>query len=76
VRVNMHVHRLDRKSRARLPRVRVCVSRTPAVKESSPARRRLTETTHYVAGTSSCGQKITVKNGAFLATMRRSAARV
>jgi hypothetical protein len=72
VRVNMRVHRLDRKSRARLPRVRVCVSRTPAAQESSPARRRLTETTHYAAGTLSCEQKITVKNGAFLVTMRRS----
>jgi hypothetical protein len=72
----MSVHRLDRKSRARLPRVRVCVSRTPAAKESSPARRRLTETTHYEAGMPSCEQKITVKNGAFLETMRGSAARV
>jgi hypothetical protein len=40
VRVNMRMHRLDRESRARLPRVRVCVSRTPAVKENSPARIR------------------------------------
>jgi hypothetical protein len=72
----MRVHRLDRKSRARLPRVRVYVSRAPAAKESSPARRRLTETTHYAAGTPSCEQKITVKNRAFLATMRGSAARV
>jgi hypothetical protein len=30
----------DRESRARLPRVRVCVSRTPAAKESSPAQTR------------------------------------
>jgi hypothetical protein len=66
----------DRERRARLPRVRVCVSRTPAAKESGPAWRWLTETTHYAAGTPSCEQKITVKNGAFLATMRRSAARV
>jgi hypothetical protein len=72
----MRVHRLDRESRARLPRVRVCVSRTPAAEESSPMRRRLTETTHYAAGTPSCEQKITVKNRAFLAMMRRSAARV
>jgi hypothetical protein len=72
----MRVHRLDRESRARLPRVRVRVSRTPAGKESGPAPRRLTETTHYVAGTPYCEQKITVKNGAFLATMRRSAAKV
>jgi hypothetical protein len=72
----MRVHRLDRESRAELPRVRVCVSRTPAVKESGLVRRRLTETTHYAAGTPSCEQKITVKNGAFLATMRRSVARV
>jgi hypothetical protein len=70
------MHRLDRKSRARLPRARVCVSRTPAAKESSPARRRLIETTHYTAGTPSCEQKVTVKNRAFLAMMRRSAARV
>jgi hypothetical protein len=72
----MRVHRLDRKSRARLPRVRVYVSRAPAAKESSPARRRLIETTHYAAGMPSCEQKITVKNGAFLATMIRSAAKV
>jgi hypothetical protein len=39
----MRVHRLDRKSRARLPRVRVYVSRTSAAKESGPTRRRLTE---------------------------------
>jgi hypothetical protein len=52
------------------------MSRTPAVKESSPARRWLIETTHYAVGTPSCEQKITVKNGACLATMRRSAARV
>jgi hypothetical protein len=72
----MRVHRLDRESRARLPRVRVCVTRTPAAKESSPAQTRLTETTFYAAGMSSCEQKITVKNGAFLATMGRSTARV
>jgi hypothetical protein len=70
------MHRLDRKNRARLPRVRVYVSRTSAAKESGPTRRRLTETTHYTAGTLSCEQKITVKNMAFLAMMRRSAARV
>jgi hypothetical protein len=58
------------------PRVRVRVSRTPAAKESGPARQRLTETTHYAAGTPSCEQKITVKNRACLAMMRRSAARV
>jgi hypothetical protein len=52
------------------------VSITPAAKESSPARTRLTETTHYAAGTPYCEQKITVKNRAFLAMMRRSAARV
>jgi hypothetical protein len=40
VRVNMRVHHLDRESRARLPWVRVCVSRTPAAKENSPARTR------------------------------------
>jgi hypothetical protein len=72
----MRVHRLDRESRARLPRVRVCVSRTSAAKESGPTRRRLIVTMHYAAGTSSCEQKITVKNGAFLAMMRRSVARV
>jgi hypothetical protein len=72
----MRVHRLDRKSRARLQRVRVCESRTSAAKESSPARRWLTETMHYAAGTPSCEQKITVKNRAFLAMIRRSAARV
>jgi hypothetical protein len=72
----MRVHRLDRESRARLPRVRVYVSRAPTEKESSPARQRLTETTHYVAGTPSCEQKITVKNRAGLVTMRGSAARV
>jgi hypothetical protein len=74
-RVNMRVHHLDRESRARLPQVRVCVSRTPVEKESDPAWRWLTETTHYAAGTPSCEQNITVKNGACLATMRRSAAR-
>jgi hypothetical protein len=52
------------------------VSRTPAAKESSPAQTWLTETTFYAAGMPSCKQKIMVKNGAFLATMRRSAARV
>jgi hypothetical protein len=52
------------------------MSRTPEAKESGPAWRRLTETTHYAAGMPSCEQKITVKNRAFLATMRRSAARV
>jgi hypothetical protein len=31
---------------------------------------------HYAVGMPSCEQKITVKNGAFLAMMRRSAARV
>jgi hypothetical protein len=36
----------------------------------------LIETTHYTAGTPSCEQKVTVKNRAFLAMMRRSAARV
>jgi hypothetical protein len=72
----MLVHRLDRKSRARLPRMRVCVSRTPAAKESSPVRRRLIETTHYTTGTPFCEQKVTVKIMAFLAMMRRSAARV
>jgi hypothetical protein len=41
VHVNMRVHHLDRESRARLPRVWVCVSITPAAKESSPARTRL-----------------------------------
>jgi hypothetical protein len=45
-------------------------------KNSDSVWRRLTETTHYAAGTPSCEQKITVKNGAFLATMKRSAARV
>jgi hypothetical protein len=53
-----------------------CVSRTPEAKESGPARRRLTKTTHYAAGTPSCEQKITVKSGACLATMRRSVAKV
>jgi hypothetical protein len=72
----MRVHRLDRKNRARLPRVRACVSRTSAAKESGPTRRRLTETTHYEAGTPFCEQKVTVKDMAFLAMMRRSAARV
>jgi hypothetical protein len=72
----MRVHRSDRESRARLPRVRVYVSITPAAKESSLARRRLTETTYYAAGTPSHEQKITVKNGACLVTMRGSAARV
>jgi hypothetical protein len=48
----------------------------PEVKESGPTRRRLTKTTHYTAVTPSCKQKITVKNGAYLATMRRSAVRV
>jgi hypothetical protein len=76
VHVNMRVHRSDRDSRARLPQVRVRVSKTSVAKESGPTQRRLTETTYYVAGTPSCEQKITVKNGAFLATMRRSAARV
>jgi hypothetical protein len=52
------------------------VSRTSAAKESSPAQTRLTETTYYAAGMPSCEQKITVKDGAFLATMGRSAARV
>jgi hypothetical protein len=52
------------------------MSRTPAAKESSPTRGRLTETKHYAAGTPSCEQKITVKNRDFLAMMRRSAARV
>jgi hypothetical protein len=52
------------------------MSRTSAAKESGPTRRRLTETTHYTEGTPSCKQKITVKNGAFLAMMRRLAARV
>jgi hypothetical protein len=52
------------------------MSTTPAAKESSPAWRWLTETKHYAAGTLSCEQKITVKNGAFLTMMRRSAARV
>jgi hypothetical protein len=52
------------------------MSITSAAKESGAAQRRLTETTYYAAGTSSCEQKITVKNGAFLATMRRSVARV
>jgi hypothetical protein len=72
----MRVHRLGRKSRARLPRVRVYVSRTSAAKESGPTRRRLTETTHYRAGTPSCEQKVTVMNRAFLAMKRRAAARV
>jgi hypothetical protein len=67
---------LDRKNRARLPRVRVYVNRTPAAEESSPTQRRLTETTHYTAGTPFCEQKVTVKNMAFLAMMRRSAVRV
>jgi hypothetical protein len=67
---------LDRKSRARLPRVWVYVSRTSAAKESGLTRRRLTETTHYTAGTLSCKQKVTVMNRAFLAMERRSAARV
>jgi hypothetical protein len=67
---------LDRESRARLPRVRVRVNRMPAVKESGPGRRRLTETAYYVAGIPSCEQRITVKNGACLAMVRRSAARV
>jgi hypothetical protein len=52
------------------------MSRTLAAKESGPTRRRLTETTNYAAGTPPCEQKIMIKNGACLATMRRSAARV
>jgi hypothetical protein len=52
------------------------MSRTLAAIESSPAQTRLTETTYYAAGMPSCEQKITVKNGAFLAMMGRSAARV
>jgi hypothetical protein len=77
VRAREHVHApFGKGERGSTPRVRVCVSRTPAAKESGPARRRLIETTHYEAGTPSCEQKITVKNGALLATMRRSAARV
>jgi hypothetical protein len=38
VRVNMRVHLLDRESRARLPQVGVCVSKTPAAKESGSVR--------------------------------------
>jgi hypothetical protein len=72
----MRVHRSDRESRDRLPRVRVCVSKTPAAKESSPTWRRLTETTQYVAGIPYGEQRITVKNGACLVMVRRSAARV
>jgi hypothetical protein len=77
VRAREHAHApFGQGEQGSTPRVRVCVSRMPAAKESGPARRRLTETTHYAAGTPSCEQKITVKNGAFLATMRRSAMRV
>jgi hypothetical protein len=37
VHVDMRVHRLDRESRARLPRVWVCVSSTPGEREQSGA---------------------------------------
>jgi hypothetical protein len=45
-------------------------------KREQPGSARLTETTHYALGMPSCEQRITVKNGACLATVRRSVVRV